>query len=180
MPRKPRLLIPGATYHITARTNYQTYFLQRSGLKKMFMKILKKLQKEYQFNVEGFTLMDNHIHLLIKPRDCKELPKIMQRLLVTFAKKFNAINDLVGHFWAGRYFSEPLMRIQDVERVLKYIILNPVKAKMVKRPDEWFWSGLLFFKKGFKIFLNWISDEIKNLYEKFSQENYDFSSVIAT
>ncbi len=101
MARKPRLLIPGATYHITVRTNHQIYFLQRPGLKKIFMRILRKLQKEYQFRVEGFTLMDNHIHLLIKPLNCYDLPKIMQRLLMTFTKKFNAIYKLVGHFWAG-------------------------------------------------------------------------------
>ncbi len=68
------------------------------------------------------------------------------------------------------------MRIQDIEQVLKYIIFNPVKAKLVKSPDQWFWSGLLFFKKRFALFLHWISEEITELYKKFSKENYDFGS----
>lgn len=174
MGRNRRHLIEGCSYHVTMQTNNRQYYFENRKSKKIFIEVLKKVERTYKCKIESFLLMTTHVHLIIRPRNAQDLPGIMHRLAMTFAKRFNKYFKQTGHVWGGRYFSRPLMSILQVEAVFRYIAKNPVKAKMVDNPVDWFWSSIAFYERGFKLFIENISDEMRALYEKYSISGYDF------
>ena len=94
--RKPRYLIMGAEYHITAKINRGEFALESKVIKEMFLQTVKRAKEKYSFKLKSFVIMDNHIHLLIKPGKSENLSKIMQWILSVFAKHYNK------HFKIGR------------------------------------------------------------------------------
>ncbi|HRS66038.1 MAG TPA: transposase [Spirochaetia bacterium] len=75
--RKLRELVPGGTYHVSARINNRELHLQEVLCKSIMLEIMEKLQTEMGFKFEHFAIMDNHVHFIISTLDM-ELPKIMQ------------------------------------------------------------------------------------------------------
>ena len=65
--RKPRYLITGAEYHVTAKINQGEFALELKEIKEMFLQTVKRAKEKYFFKLKSFVIMDNHIHLLIKP-----------------------------------------------------------------------------------------------------------------
>lgn len=167
MGRKRRELIDGASYHVTARTNNRLFYLERVECKKMFLRILKETQKMMKCTIEGFTIMSNHIHLIVKTKNIDDLPKIMHRLLMTFAKRFNKRYKQTGHLWECRYFSRALKTFREIKHALSYVLMNPVKAELVQNPIDWAWSSLAFYKRRVRFFAEGLSGEVHDLYKMF-------------
>ena len=99
--RSLRELVSGGTYHVTVRINNREQHLKRNQCKEMLLKILAKLQTEMGFKIEHFSLMNNHLHLIITTIDL-ELPRIMQRLLMTYAIRYNKRYNRTGHVWGDK------------------------------------------------------------------------------
>lgn len=164
--RSPRKLIPGGTYHVTARINNHEFRLSSSFCKSLFLDILTDLQSEMGFKIEHFSIMDNHFHLIIKTIDM-ELPTIMKRLLMTFTIRYNKHYGRTGHIWGDRYFSEIINEDIDFERCFNYISENAVSAELVKNPLDWKWSGIAFYLHYFDVINQWISDWVHEFYKRY-------------
>jgi len=95
--RKPRLLISGALYHVTARANRKELVLQPSQIKVLFLEVLSKAKRRFKFTLDNFCIMGNHIHLLIRPQSECSLSRLMQWVLSVFARAYNRLHGLVGH-----------------------------------------------------------------------------------
>jgi putative transposase len=146
--RKNRQLQEGAEYHVTARINRgERIFLARED-RELFMSILKRAKKKYNFSIKNFCIMGNHIHLLIKPGSGESLSKIMQWLLGVFAQTWNKKHGLSGHLWGDRFFSRIILGILDFLKVFGYIDNNPVSIGLVEIPEQWEYGGLWHHKKG--------------------------------
>ena len=89
--------------------------------------------------------MNNHIHLVIRPKYEDELPKIMQWLLGNYAKAWNKAHGVKGHLWGDRYFSKIIENIHAFLKVFDYVCKNPLKANLVKRIEDWKDSGIAHF-----------------------------------
>jgi len=138
----------GADYHVTARINRgEKIFLARED-RELFMEVLKRAKKKFNFSVKNFCIMGNHIHMLIKPGSGVSLSKIMQWLLGVFAQLWNKKHSLSGHLWGDRFFSRIIPGILGLLRVFYYIDQNPVIAGMVEHPEEWQYGGLWHHKEG--------------------------------
>ncbi|NQT61082.1 MAG: transposase [Bacteroidetes bacterium] len=88
--RFPRKLAKDAIYHVTARANLQEYILKSKKIKDLFMTVIEMANMKFNFELINFSVMDNHVHLLIKPiGNPKNLSKIMQWILSVFAIRFN-------------------------------------------------------------------------------------------
>ena len=145
--RKNRELLEGAEYHVTARINRgEKIFLIRED-RELFIDILKRAKKKYNFSLQNFCIMGNHIHLLIKPGPGVSLSKIMQWLLGVFAQSWNKKHGLFGHLWGDRFFSRVILGIVDFLRVFFYIDHNPVAAGLVEHSEQWEYGGLWYHKK---------------------------------
>lgn len=140
MPRKPRVHFPGALYHVLSRgNNRQKTFLSPNDYKS-FLSALAKVRKHFPFSLHAFCLMPNHFHLLVEVGQ-HPLSDIMQRLLTSYTIRFNLNHKRHGHLFEGRYKAILCDKNSYLLELLRYIHLNPVRAKLVKDPAAWPWSG---------------------------------------
>jgi len=139
--RKNRRLLEGAEYHVTARINRgEMIFLNRED-RELFIEILKRAKKKFDFSLKNFCIMGNHVHFLIKPGLGVSLSKIMQWLLGVFAQLWNKRHGLSGHLWGDRFFSRIILGILDFLRVFSYIDQNPVAAGLADHSEQWEYGG---------------------------------------
>jgi REP element-mobilizing transposase RayT len=119
--------------------NGQKVFLKR-GDYEAFLKVLSTVRRRYPFYLYAYVLMSNHFHLLVEVVDAPT-SRIMQSLLTTYVRRFNTTHRRRGHLFQGRYKAIVCDRESYLLELVRYIHLNPVRARLVKRPSEWQWSG---------------------------------------
>ncbi len=140
MPRALRIHFPGALFHVMTRGNAgQKIFLDRADYQ-AFLEILLSLKKQGPFLLYAYCLMTNHVHLLLEVNRFP-LSLIMQRLLTRYSKHFNIRHKRLGHLFQGRYKAIFCQKDAYLQELIRYIHLNPVRAKLVKEPEAWRWSG---------------------------------------
>ncbi len=140
MARPPRISFEGALYHITARgVACQDIFWDCED-RGMFLNILADVVKRHGWLLYAYCLMDNHYHLLVEtPR--ANISKGMHLLNTRYCIRFNRRHERVGHVLQGRFKSLLVDRHSYLLELSRYIVLNPVKAGLVKRPEDWEWSS---------------------------------------
>ena len=146
--RKPRHLLNGAGYHVTARINRQEFALQPPEIKELFIAVLRQSKTKFNFTLRNFVLMSTHIHLQITPGAKENLSKIMQWILSVFAIRFNKLMGYKGHVWYDRFKSSIIHNYRIFLQTFYYIANNPVKAGLVKRPEDFAYSGVSFLIRG--------------------------------
>ena len=140
MPRHPRVHAEGLLYHVIARGNDgQKIFLRESDYQ-AFIEALRTVRERYPFSLYAYVLMSNHFHLLLEVERFSTA-RILQSLLTGYVRRFNKTHRRRGHLFEGRYKAIVCDRDSYLLELVRYIHLNPVRARMVKRPGEWEWSG---------------------------------------
>lgn len=140
MSRPLRLEFVGALYHITSRGNdRKNIFFEETDFE-LFINILSDVCHSYHCSVHAYCLMSNHYHLLLETSN-PNLSKIMRQLNGVFTQSMNRKHRHVGHLFQGRYKAILVDKEAYLLEVSRYIVLNPVRAKMVNSPDEWLWSN---------------------------------------
>ncbi len=140
MARPPRMEFPGAFYHIIVRGNQRQDIFVEDQDRVEYLRRVKHYKKECGFILYAFVLMTNHVHLLIETRN-NPISKIMQLINLTYTQYFNKKYGKVGHLFQGRYKSLLCDRDEYLLSLVRYIHLNPVRAKLVKEPQEYRWSS---------------------------------------
>ena len=148
------MLLDGAEYHVTARINRGEKIFLIEENKELFLKTLIRAKKKYSFTLKNFSIMGNHIHLLIKPGKNESLSRIMQWILSVFAQLWNKINNLRGHLWGDRFFSRIISGFVDFFRVFSYIDNNPVSAGMIEKAEQWEYGGLWHHRNGITVLID--------------------------
>ena len=140
MARKPRIEFEGAFYHVITRGNQrQKVFKDKDDFLK-YLEILSNYKIRYKYFLYAFVLMNNHVHLLIETQEIP-LSKILQGINQSYTTYFNRKYKTVGHLFQGRYKAILCDRDEYLLSLVKYIHLNPVRARIVKTPDEYQWSS---------------------------------------
>lgn len=140
MPRSLRIEYPGAFYHVISRGNrQQPVFHQRAGYQR-FLDVLYSAVDRYNFHLYAYVLMPNHFHLLLEREDFP-LSRFMQVLLTSYARWHNRRYHQTGHVFQGRYRAILCDKESYLLELTRYIHLNPVRAKIVKRPEDYAWSS---------------------------------------
>lgn len=140
MARKPRIEFEGAFYHVITRGNQGQKIFRDEG---DFLKYLDKLtgyKARYKYFLYAYVLMSNHVHLLIEAQKTP-LSKILQGINQSYTAYFNRRYKTSGHLFQGRYKAILCDRDEYLLSLVKYIHLNPVRAMIVKTPDEYRWSS---------------------------------------
>ena len=140
LARKPRIWYPGASYHLTSRGNRRAAIFYDPDDRYMYLSLLEQTRNQYPFHLHAYCLMTNHIHLLLETIDTPT-KDIMKKLHSLYAIYFNKRHRTSGHLFQGRYHAELIQTDPYLLEVSKYIHLNPVEAKMVKRPESYRWSS---------------------------------------
>lgn len=140
MARPPRIEYEGAFYHITSRGNErrQTYFAKSDYEK--FKEYLREAQEKYRYMLHCYVLMNNHYHLLIETPNAN-LSKIMHYINGSYTNYINIKRKRSGHLFQGRYKAILIDQDSYLLELSRYIHLNPVRAKMVNKPEEYPFSS---------------------------------------
>jgi len=142
MPRKPRIHLPGSFYHVIVRGNAGDPLFLEDSHRHHFYKLLQEGSVRFRYRIHAFCLMTNHVHLLLQVTDIP-LSRLMQNLMLRYSTWFNKKRRRIGHLFQGRYKAILIDADAYLLELVRYIHLNPVRAKMVKLPDEYPWSGHL-------------------------------------
>jgi REP element-mobilizing transposase RayT len=140
MARRPRIEIDGGLYHIIARgNNRQLIFGDAEDCRKLLSQ-LEAQKLKLPFYLYAYCLMPNHIHLLVERRD-DQIGRLMHRVLTGYSQYHNRRYQRTGHLFQGRYKSILCQTDQYLTELVRYIHLNPVRAKIVARPHEYDYSS---------------------------------------
>jgi REP element-mobilizing transposase RayT len=140
MARPLRIEFPGAVYHVTSRGNArQAIFIDdedRGG----FLDVLSMVVERFNWLCHSYCLMENHYHLLIETPD-GNLSKGMRELNGVYTQGFNQRYRRVGHLFQGRYKAIIVEKDDHLLSLCRYVVLNPERAGLIKRPEQWRWSS---------------------------------------
>lgn len=140
MPRPHRIVYENAFYHVFSRGNDKQNIYRMEADYNKFLLTLEKLKRKYDHKLYGYCLMPNHFHLLIETREIP-ISKIMSSLLTSYTMYFNKKYKRSGHLFQDRFRSLICEKENYFLTIARYIHLNPVKAGLVKNPEDYFWSS---------------------------------------
>ncbi len=140
MPRPKRIHYEGAVYHVTSRGNERRKIVMDDADRWMFARLLGEMIEENRVVCHAWVLMDNHYHLLLET-PLANLPAAMKHLNSIYTQRFNRKYHRVGHLFQGRYKALVVEKDAHLKELCRYVVLNPVRAHMVKRPRDWKWSS---------------------------------------
>jgi len=141
MPRKPRFYISGVPVHIVQRGHCRKpIFFDRQDYV-TYLYWLKEASKKYVVSVHAFVLMTNHVHFLVTPSTATGVSLFMQYIGRRYVPYINHKYGRSGSLWEGRYKASLVQEEGYFLKVMKYIELNPVRARMVELPNHYRWSS---------------------------------------
>lgn len=140
MARPLRLEFAGALYHVTSRGNRQESIYEADVDREHFLGVLSAVCDRYNWICHAYCLMTNHYHLLIETPD-SNLSKGMRQLNGVYTQTFNRQHSRVGHVFQGRYKAILVDKNDYFLELARYIVLNPVRASMVRAAKDWPWSS---------------------------------------
>lgn len=140
MPRPKRIHYEGAIYHVTSRGNERRKIVMDDSDREMFLRVLAETLGHHKVVCHAWVLMDNHYHLLLET-PATNLSFAMKHLNGVYTQKFNKRHNRAGHLFQGRYKAIVVEKDSYLKELCRYVVLNPVRARMVKHPKEWKWSN---------------------------------------
>lgn len=135
-----RIEYPGAVYHITSRGNERRDIFRDDDDRRHFLELLGEVVRRFGWIVTGYTMLDNHFHLVIET-PAPTLSRGMQWLNGTYAAWFNRRHKRWGHLFGDRFHAFLVEKESYYLELLRYVVLNPVRAKMAERPEQYAWSS---------------------------------------
>lgn len=140
MSRPLRIEYAGALYHVTSRGDGQKDIYRDDKDRRDFLAILGQVCERHNWVVHAYCLMSNHYHLLIETPEGK-LSQGMRQLNGIYTQQFNRNHQRVGHVYQGRYKAILVQKDSYLLELSRYIVLNPVRAQMVRSAKDWPWSS---------------------------------------
>ena len=141
MARLARVISQTGLYHIIFRgICRQNIFEELQDYEKM-LELIKRVKREFQYDIYAYCLMTNHAHLFIKEKNVGDIMKIMSKILSQYAGWFNRKYFRSGALFGDRYKSEAIEDYRYLFSLVRYIHQNPLRARMVSKLDEYEWSS---------------------------------------
>jgi putative transposase len=137
-----RLEIPGVPLHIVQRGVNRVRVFEDDSDRFDYLRLLDLSRRMHGIAIHAYVLMTNHVHLLVSAGRAGAISAAMHRLGVCYVRRFNRRHDRVGTLWQGRFKSCLVDHERYLWAVYRYIELNPVRAGMVERPEEYRWSSV--------------------------------------
>ena len=140
MARPLRIEFSDALYHVTSRGNERRPLFRSDRDRRAFLDFLGRAARRFGWSITAWVLMTNHFHLVIQTPE-PNLSRGMHWLNSMYAGWFNAAHHRSGHLFQGRFKSILVEGETYFRNVLRYVVLNPVRARMVERPEDYRWSS---------------------------------------
>jgi putative transposase len=140
MSRPLRLEFAGAVYHVTSRGDRQEDIYVDDIDRTQWLATLAHCCERFNWSVHAWCQMSNHYHVVIETH-LANLSAGMRQLNGVYTQTHNRRHQRVGHVFQGRYKAIVVDRDSYLLKLLRYVVLNPVRAGMVKRVEQWPWSS---------------------------------------
>jgi len=140
MTRPLRLELAGGLYHVTSRGDRRELIYDTDKDRDKWLEILGNVCTRYNWRCHAYCLMDNHYHIVIETAEAN-LSKGMRQLNGVYTQYYNREHERVGHVFQGRYKGILVERDEYLLELSRYVVLNPIRAKMVKNISDWKWSS---------------------------------------
>ena len=141
MARLARIVIPGLPHHVTQRGNRREQVFFDDNDYTVYLDMLSKAAKISKSQIWAWCLLPIHVHLIITPSHEDGLRACVANAHRRYAGRMNARNKWTGHLWQGR-FGSVVMDEAHLYNAFAYVSLNPVRAGLVKRAQDWKWSSV--------------------------------------
>lgn len=162
MSRTARKYKRASFFHVITQGIKREYIFKEERYKNQYLKIFRKYTKELDIKVKAYCIMGNHAHFLLKVEKLENLSKLMQKVNSLYARYYNYMeNNRVGYVFRDRFVSEPITDERYLIQCIKYIHMNPVKAKIVQEINEYKFSSYKFYER-----------KLKNCIEDKNELNY--------
>lgn len=140
MARRPRTDLPDGVYHVTARGVDSAAIYRDDDDRRFFLRLLAGAVVRFHWRVHAFCLMGTHYHLITETTRAR-LSAGLHRLNGVYAQRFNRRHGRTGHLFGDRFASWLVEGDEHLRAASRYVLLNPVRAGLCTRADEWPWSG---------------------------------------
>ncbi len=142
MARPLRVIDPDLVYHVTSRGNNGRAHYVDDLDRRIFLSMLERAVTRYDWLVRAYCLMTNHFHLVIQaPLGGPSLSKGMQELNGGYSRTFNGRHNRRDHLRRNRFHAEPIESESHLLESCRYVVLNPVRARICATADSWPWSS---------------------------------------
>jgi REP element-mobilizing transposase RayT len=140
MSRPLRLEFEGALYHVTSRGDRREPIFEDNEDRETWLGVLGEALDRFQASVYAYCLMGNHYHVVLQTHR-PNLSRLMRHVNGVYTQRYNRRHGKVGHLFQGRFKAVLIDEESYFLEVCRYVDLNPVRARMVKRPRDWAWSS---------------------------------------
>jgi putative transposase len=141
MARLARLVLPDIPYHVTQRGNRRQPTFFEDGDFALYRDLLAEGARRAGASIWAYCLMPNHVHVIVVPSDPDGLRATFAYAHRRYTGFINARHRWTGHLWQGR-FGAVAMDEQHLAAAARYVALNPVRARLVERAEDWKWSSV--------------------------------------
>ena len=142
MGRQARVFVTGLPHHIVQRGHNRNAVFSESSDYEYYLSNLAEWKSHYNVAVYAYCLMTNHVHLILAPRTAEsDVSGLMRRLSARQGRRVNKLEGRVGTVWSGRFKNSVIDADSYLLACLRYVELNPVRAGMVRRPENYRWSS---------------------------------------
>ena len=178
MPRQARVAVGDVVYHVINRANGRVRIFHSDKDYQHFESLLEEAKELTGMRILVYVIMPNHWHLILYPRQDKDLSEFMRWLTTTHVRQHRVKTKSVGHghLYQGTYKSFPVETNAYLNALIRYVEQNPLRANTVKRAEDWRWSSLWRRVKGTaqqKKLLASLPIDLPHNYLKEVNERYD-------
>lgn len=170
MPRQARKDIKTPFLHVIVQGVNKEYIFYKKEYIEKYLEIIANKKKDYKFEIIAYCMMNNHAHFLVYTENVKEFGKFMQRVNLIYAQIYNKEEKRCGVLFRNRYQTEPIYDMKYLINCINYIHNNPVKAKIVKKCEEYKYSS-------YNDYLNNVGVSQNIIMKKIFGKNYDYCRI---
>jgi putative transposase len=142
MPRTPRGALHAHVFHVLNRGNGRREVFHKEEDYRAFLALLERAKQRASVRVFAFCLLANHFHIVLQPGEGTSLSVFMHWWLTSHVRRYHRHYGTSGHVWQGRFKSFPVQCDEHFLTVVRYVLLNPVRARVATNPFDWPWSSL--------------------------------------
>ena len=174
MPRRARKNLSASFFHVIAQGLNKECIFKKNEYKRRYLKLVNCEKDNYKLKIIAYTIMDNHVHMIIYSKENDELSKFMKTVNEGYARYYNYKENRVGYVFRDRFLSEPITNENYLLRCISYIHNNPVAANLLDECKDYKFSSYNDYinKSGF------VNDEIIKLVFGSKKLDYDYYKSI--